>query len=120
MGFVVDEATSPELTDANAFCVFEIGERLGFVASSTTDLSQISPLGFFEGNYRSFGRELDQQDLDYFILEGLDSVYGDANLDGIFNSADLVQVFQANGYEDDVDANSTWAEGDWNGDGEVS
>ncbi|MEZ6116713.1 MAG: FG-GAP-like repeat-containing protein [Pirellulaceae bacterium] len=65
-------------------------------------------------------RELDQQDLDYFILERLDSVYGDANLDGIFNSADLVQVFQANEYEDDVDANSTWAEGDWNGDGEFS
>ena len=43
-----------------------------------------------------------------------DTYFGDANLDGEFNSADLIAVFQAGGYELDVDAG--WAEGDWNGD----
>jgi sugar lactone lactonase YvrE len=39
---------------------------------------------------------------------------GDANLDGEFNSADLVAVFVAGKYETGTLA--TWAEGDWNGD----
>ncbi len=43
---------------------------------------------------------------------------GDANGDGIFNSSDLVAVFQAGEYEDQILANSTFEEGDWNGDGE--
>lgn len=43
---------------------------------------------------------------------------GDANLDGEFNSSDLIVVFQAGEYEDNIMLNSTWAEGDWNGDGE--
>ena len=47
-------------------------------------------------------------------------VVGDANLDGVFNSRDLVLVFQANEYEDDVDGNSSWSEGDWNGDGDFT
>jgi secreted trypsin-like serine protease len=44
--------------------------------------------------------------------------YGDANLDGIFNSSDLVQVFQYGEYEDQLSGNSEWSNGDWNGDGE--
>ena len=44
--------------------------------------------------------------------------YGDSNLDGEFNSSDLVTVFQAGQYEDGVASNSTWATGDWNGDGD--
>ena len=41
--------------------------------------------------------------------------YGDANLDGQFNSSDMTQVFAAGKYETGEDAG--WAEGDWNGDG---
>jgi probable HAF family extracellular repeat protein len=41
--------------------------------------------------------------------------FGDANLDGQFNSNDLVQALQAGKYE--VDEAAGWAEGDWNGDG---
>ena len=44
--------------------------------------------------------------------------FGDANLDGRFNSADLVLIFQRGAYEDDLALNSGWADGDWNGDGE--
>lgn len=49
-----------------------------------------------------------------------DTPAGDTNLDGHFNSADLVRVFQAGEYEDEVFANSSWDEGDWNGDKEFN
>ena len=39
---------------------------------------------------------------------------GDADLDGLFNINDLVQVFVGGKYELPVSA--TWSEGDWNGD----
>ncbi|MCA9172643.1 MAG: hypothetical protein KDB23_33490, partial [Planctomycetales bacterium] len=42
---------------------------------------------------------------------------GDANLDGIFNSADIVQIFQAGKYELTTDGAASWSQGDWNGDG---
>jgi hypothetical protein len=40
---------------------------------------------------------------------------GDANDDGVFNSSDLVLVFQAGKYEDGLARNAAFAEGDWNG-----
>jgi hypothetical protein len=43
---------------------------------------------------------------------------GDANLDGVFTSGDIVAVFAAGEYEDELTGNSTWATGDWNGDRE--
>ena len=43
---------------------------------------------------------------------------GDADLDGEFNSGDLITVFQAGKYEDSEPMNATWASGDWNGDAE--
>ena len=49
---------------------------------------------------------------------GLSSYVGDSNLDGEFNSSDLIVVFQAGQYEDDVAMNSAWSAGDWNGDAE--
>ena len=39
----------------------------------------------------------------------------DVNLDGQFDSSDLVTLFQAGTYDKDVDA--AWSEGDLNGDG---
>ena len=45
---------------------------------------------------------------------------GDANGDGLFTSADMVQVFQTGEYEDNIVGNSTFAEGDWNGDGDFT
>ncbi len=41
--------------------------------------------------------------------------FGDANLDGEFNSTDFVDVFVAGKYEDGIDGNAGWAEGDWDG-----
>ncbi len=44
--------------------------------------------------------------------------YGDSNLDSQFDSKDLIQVLAAGEYLDNYDGNSTWATGDWNGDGD--
>lgn len=64
--------------------------------------------------------QTDGFDLTFYIHHVLQTSFGDANLDGVFDSSDMVQVFQAAEYEDAVSGNSTWAEGDWNGDGEFS
>ena len=63
---------------------------------------------------------LSESDLDEMIFEVLGTSYGDANLDGIFNSSDLVKIFQVGEFEDDVDGNSTWSDGDWNCDGDFT
>jgi hypothetical protein len=51
-----------------------------------------------------------------YVEEILGTFFGDSNLDGEFNSGDLISVFVAGEYEDARPGNSTWAEGDWNGD----
>ena len=43
---------------------------------------------------------------------------GDADRNGVFDSADLVSAFRYGEFEDDVPFNSQWWEGDWNGDKE--
>ncbi len=47
-------------------------------------------------------------------VDGNGTWFGDANLEGEFNSSDLVAVFSAGKYETNEMAG--WAEGDWNGD----
>ncbi|MEZ6121140.1 MAG: hypothetical protein R3C28_31865 [Pirellulaceae bacterium] len=54
----------------------------------------------------------------YWVHSLANTYFGDANLDGEFNSSDMTLVFSAAEYEDNITLNSTWAEGDWNGDGD--
>lgn len=61
---------------------------------------------------------VDRSDQLAWVQDIFESSAGDANLDGVFNSADLVQVFQRGEYQDKLLENSTWADGDWNGNGE--
>ena len=75
------------------------------------------PLGPYDLNRDSRVSDLD---LRYLIETVLKTSFGDANLDGVFNSADFVTVFQVGHYEDGLVGNSTWATGDWNCDGEFS
>jgi hypothetical protein len=63
---------------------------------------------------------VDHADLAFLIHDLLGTQFGDANLNGEFDSSDLVQVLQAGEYEDEVSGNSTWADGDWNGDGDFN
>ena len=60
------------------------------------------------------------EDRTFLISEIMGSSFGDTNLDGSFDSTDLVRVFISGTYEDDIDFNSSWAEGDWNGDRDFS
>ena len=48
------------------------------------------------------------------------NIPGDSNGDGIFDSGDLITVFQAGEYEDAITGNSTFEEGDWDGDGDFT
>ena len=49
-----------------------------------------------------------------YVHNNLGTWIGDSNLDGEFNSGDVVSAFAAGKYETDEDA--SWAEGDWDGD----
>ena len=60
--------------------------------------------------------QVDFEDRDIWVIDVADTFFGDANLDGEFDSSDLVQVLQVAEYEDGIDFNSTWANGDWDGD----
>lgn len=57
-------------------------------------------------------------DREYLLSTILHAMPGDANLDGRFDSQDLIEVFVAGQYEDTVAENSLWSSGDWDGDGE--
>ncbi|MCA9215032.1 MAG: pentapeptide repeat-containing protein [Planctomycetales bacterium] len=61
---------------------------------------------------------VDFDDLRFEIENNWQTSFGDANLDGRFDTKDLVAVFQANQYEDNIPWNSGWSTGDWNGDGD--
>jgi hypothetical protein len=61
---------------------------------------------------------VDEADRVHWVEAIATTVFGDANLDGSFDSTDLVRVFQAGEYDDTRDRNSTWSTGDWTGDGE--
>ncbi len=63
---------------------------------------------------------IDRNDLETMIQSVFNTDFGDADLDGQFNSSDLVAVFRAGEYEDDVADNSTWTEGDWDCDGDFT
>ena len=49
-------------------------------------------------------------------MTSLDTTFGDANLDGVFDLTDLELVVQAGEYDDGIATNSGWASGDWDGD----
>ena len=63
---------------------------------------------------------VDEFDRNIWVHDLKNTYYGDADLDGEFNTKDLVAVFQAGEYEDGIDLNSTWDTGDWNGDGDFN
>jgi hypothetical protein len=69
----------------------------------------------YDLTYDGLVNELDRDEL---VENIIGSITGDANLDLLFNSTDMVQVFQRGEYEDGIPLNSGWEEGDWNGDGD--
>jgi hypothetical protein len=61
---------------------------------------------------------VNEADIGVWINDLFNSWVGDANLDGEFNSGDLVSVLASGTYEADVD--SVWETGDFNGDGRTT
>ena len=58
---------------------------------------------------------IDHEDHVFWIHDLKHTGIGDPNLDGLFNSNDLIDVLAANTYENDIAAG--WAQGDFNGSG---
>jgi hypothetical protein len=61
---------------------------------------------------------INQDDIRLWVRDLFTSWMGDANLDGQFNSSDLVAVLTSGTYEADVAA--VWSTGDFNGDGRTT
>jgi hypothetical protein len=61
---------------------------------------------------------LEQADRTIWVHDLKQTYFGDANLDGLFDSSDVVLVFSSGHYEDALVENSTWSTGDWDGNGE--
>ena len=59
-------------------------------------------------------------DHQYMVVDLIVTWFGDADLNGVFNSSDFVKVFQVGEYEDAAAENSGWGDGDWNGDAEFN
>lgn len=62
--------------------------------------------------------EVGQRDL-LPLLERLNSVFGDANFDGMFGASDLVQILAAGLYGQGQSEDAVWSSGDFNCDGQV-
>jgi hypothetical protein len=88
----------------------------------------IGPTGELTGGSFQFADIDNDGDLDILAAsdhEGIiawheNRVIGDSNDDGVFNTSDLVHVFQVGEYLDAVPDNSTFADGDWNLDGDFT
>ncbi len=61
---------------------------------------------------------IDQADVSILVHDKLNTVFGDLNLDGRFDSEDLVLAFQYGHYADGISKNSSWLTGDFDGDGD--
>jgi hypothetical protein len=86
------------------------------------DIDQLSSLvraGTYDQSFDlNEDQTLDPEDRRIWVEELAWTYYGDANLNGVFNTGDLVHVFKEGEYEDTEVGNSTWETGDWNGDGD--
>ena len=105
--------------DFNGNAWFDSGD-LVLLAGKMVEF-KLDPAGFDPSDLVTFDLTNDNLvnfgDLVFWVKDPsiCNSWIGDSNLDGEFNSADFVGVFQAAEYEDDIVGNSTWATGDWDG-----
>jgi hypothetical protein len=90
----------------------------GVLTAADIDLLSIEVLqGTHSSRFDLNGdRMVDRADRTVWVETIRNTYFGDANLDGQFNSGDLVHVFQAGKYEDATEDNASWSEGDWDGD----
>lgn len=107
-----------------AYAFLGSGELLGdFDKDGTRDVADIDLLSAAVGSDDLgfdlvYDATIDAADRVFWVEEIMNTFFGDANLDGEFNSGDFIHVFARNEYEDEIAGNSGWADGDWNGDGD--
>ena len=94
-----------------------------FNKDGATDITDLDLLcsGIHEANVAfdlNGDNVINTADLNLMVDSVLNTVIGDTNLDRLFNSTDLIKIFQAGEYEDEIVGNSVWSEGDWNCDGD--
>lgn len=88
-------------------------------AMDIDDLTQQSASGGNPADYDlTDDGAVNAEDVKFWVRDLKNSWIGDANVDGQFNTADLVQVLAAGTYEQDIDA--VWSTGDFNGDGRTN
>ncbi|MCA9196422.1 MAG: hypothetical protein KDA87_02750 [Planctomycetales bacterium] len=106
-----------------------LGERVDRAADLNDDgVLSVDDIDRFcealHGEDRSFDfsgdGQIDSHDLTAVVEALLQTSIGDVNLDGVFNSNDLVLLFQTAKFEDEQPNNSSWADGDWNCDGDFN
>ncbi|MCA9152646.1 MAG: VCBS repeat-containing protein, partial [Planctomycetales bacterium] len=102
---------------------FKVPESLTTPRGSLSlQIERIASLGSDPIEYRVFAHDQtnDPQELPP-TLDGKPGIKpGDANRDGLFDSADLVALFAAGQYEDGAERNSVWDTGDFDGDREFT
>jgi hypothetical protein len=117
--WIVPQAAPPSGGDFDgdgSLTTFDIDLLTRAVALSSIDTAvEIAVDLLFDLN--NDGR-LTQLDHGHWVTSLAQTYFGDATLDRLFNSSDLVQVFVAGKYEDGLFHSAGWSEGDWNGDGE--
>ena len=78
----------------------------------SSEVHKVTPSKWFDLN---FDQQVDRTDHELWVHDLQNTWYGDADLNGEFNSNDFVQVFQEGKYETALRAG--WAEGDWDASG---
>ena len=111
-GILQFSKTSAVLGDFNGdglLTAIDINMLSAEVRSETHDLA-------FDLNQDSFVTSADRT---VWVEQLQHTYFGDGNLDGEFNTGDLVDVLMAGQYEDGIAGNSLWETGDWNGNGRL-
>lgn len=122
--------TAPTATDAYGwipimqFVFAERGDFNGDLAVDAKDLDLLSaslrngtagPRVDVDDNHVS-----ESADRTFWVHDVKKTWFGDADLNGRFESRDLIEVFGRGQYDDGESENSTWASGDWDGDSEFA
>ena len=107
LAYVTPQTTTPgDFDDNGQLDAFDIDQLSQQVVAGSLDLQ-------FDLNGDA---SVNLEDHRVWVSELKKTWFGDANLDGLFDSSDLVGAFAAGQYEDKIPSNSHWSEGDWNGD----
>lgn len=112
--FYPDSAASP----AGGFLSYEVGTIAVIGIDELTEaIRNGTTNNLFDLNHDG---QINGMDRVYWVETLNKTYFGDANLDGQFNTGDFITVFQAGEYEDAIAGNSRWSTGDWDGDGDFT